>query len=268
MNKSCHDEKIDYYKILTSLELVSQYLLIYDSDDIEDFINSEYDHARISVRISAHSSRLQKQLVDEINRYVAGIAHPSVDIRVTGRAVIDTNVIRALVTGQITSLGTAALVISIIMFLVFRSAKIALLSMIPNFFPIVLNFGIMGAFGIPLDTGTALIAAVSLGIAVDDTIHFLTEYQRQRSKKKSIAAALEKASIVKGQAILISSIILSIGFGIMVFSRFVPIIHFGLLSAIIMITALVGDLVVLPSFMLFKANRNKPNHGTQSNITV
>ena len=191
-------------------------------------------------------------MIDRIKNYIETIDHPGMQIRVTGRAVIDTNVMAAMVNGQVVSLSIAAVVISLIMFLVFRSFKIACLSMIPNFFPIVLNFGIMGAIGIPLNTGTALIAAVSLGIAVDDTIHFLSEYQRQRAFGLQRAQALERATMVKGQAILISSAILVIGFGIMVLSRFVPIIHFGLLSAIIMVTALVGDLVVLPAIMLFK----------------
>lgn len=252
MNASFHEEDIRYYKIPASRELVSQYMLVYDDDDIEDFINIDYDHARISVRISEHSSREQKRMIDRIKNYIETIDHPGMQIRVTGRAVIDTNVMAAMVNGQVISLSIAAVVISLIMFLVFRSFKIACLSMIPNFFPIVLNFGIMGAIGIPLNTGTALIAAVSLGIAVDDTIHFLSEYQRQRAFGLQRAQALERATMVKGQAILISSAILVIGFGIMVLSRFVPIIHFGLLSAIIMVTALVGDLVVLPAIMLFK----------------
>ena len=252
MNASFHDEDIRYYKIPSSVEMVSQYMLVYDSDDIDDFVNSDYDHARISVRISEHSSSGQKRIVEQIKAFIATIDHPSIDIRVTGRAVTDSNVMDAMVRGQVVSLSTAALVISLIMFLVFRSMAIACLSMIPNFFPIVLNFGIMGAVGIPLDTGTALIAAVSLGIAVDDTIHFLTEYQRQRARKQPKALALQNANAIKGPAILISSVILCIGFGIMVFSRFVPIIHFGLLSAIIMVTALIGDLVILPAIILLK----------------
>ena len=232
--------------------MVSQYMLVYDSDDIDDFVNGDYDHARISVRISEHSSSGQKRIVEQIKAFIATIDHPSIDIRVTGRAVTDSNVMDAMVRGQVVSLSTAALVISLIMFLVFRSMAIACLSMIPNFFPIVLNFGIMGAVGIPLDTGTALIAAVSLGIAVDDTIHFLPEYQRQRARKQPKALALQNANAIKGPAIFISSVILCIGFGIMVFSRFVPIIHFGLLSAIIMVTALIGDLVILPAIILLK----------------
>lgn len=252
MNASFHNENNRYYRIPESERMVSQYLLVYDSDDIDNFINDDYDQARISVRISQHSSSGQKLIVNKIRSFIASFKHPGIVIRVTGRAVINTDVIDAMVRSQITSLSSAALVISFIMFLVFRSIPIACLSMIPNLFPIALNFGIMGAAGIPLNTGTALIAAVSLGIAVDDTIHFLTEYQRQRAENRSIKQALQATYTNKGQAILISSAILFIGFGIMVFSRFVPIIHFGLLSAIIMVTALIGDLVVLPAIMLLK----------------
>jgi predicted RND superfamily exporter protein len=85
------------------------------------------------------------------------------------------SVIDALVNSQVSSLASAAIVISIVLFVVFRSVSIALLSMIPNLFPVILNFGIMGLLGIPLDTGTALITAIALGISVDDTVHFMIE---------------------------------------------------------------------------------------------
>ncbi len=255
MNASFHAEDIRYYRIPASPELVSQYLLVYDSDDIEDFINTDYDHARISVRISEHSSAGQKELIERIKAYIQTIDHQGIDIRVTGRAVTDANVIDALVQGQVSSLSMALGVISLIMLLVFRSFKLALLSMIPNLFPIVLNFGIMGMFNIPLDTGTALIAAVALGIAVDDTIHFLSEYQLRRSQNMTMPDALTAANETKGRAIVASSLILCIGFGVLGLSRFVPIIHFGLLSAIIMLTALIGDLVFLPTIMLLKPDK-------------
>jgi hypothetical protein len=121
--------------------------------------------------------------------------------------------------------------------------------MIPNLFPILLNFGIMGLFNIPLDTGTALIAAVALGIAVDDTIHFLTDYQRRRAQGVPIMETLQGVIQDKGRAIISSSMILTIGFGVLVLSRFMPVVHFGLLCAVIMITALIGDLVLMPAMI-------------------
>ena len=124
--------------------------------------------------------------------------------------------------------------------------------MLPNLFPILLNFGIMGALDIPLDTGTALIAAVALGIAVDDTIHFLSEYQRGRAQGIAAPKVLASVIEIKGRAILSSSLILSLCFGVNMLSRFVPVIHFGLLCAVIMVTAVIADLVLLPAVILLK----------------
>jgi uncharacterized protein len=178
---------------------------------------------------------------------------------VTGRAVKDVSVVSSLVKGQIYSLASAALVISVIFLLVFRSVSLAILSMIPNLFPIVLNFGIMGITGIALDTGTALISAVALGIVVDDTIHFLIEYQRQLAQGLGIRDAVEMVIVQKGLGIMSSSVIVFIGFGILVLSRFIPVVHFGMLCAIIMVTAIVGDMILLPAAISLKGDKPVKN---------
>ena len=156
--------------------MVAQYLLLYDSDEIEDFVNNTFDHARISVRISEHSSLQQKEMIKRIREHIDGMNYGNLTIRITGRTVNEINIVDDLVRGQILSLALAAIIISVLMFFIFKSVSFAALSMLPNFFPIIINFGIMGLFAVPLDTGTALIAAVALGIAVDDTIHLLSEY--------------------------------------------------------------------------------------------
>lgn len=138
------------------------------------------------------------------------------------------------------------------MVFVLRSFAIGALSLIPNLFPIIINFGIMGLFGIPLNTATALIAAVAIGIAVDDTIHFLFEYKKKRAQGSTVSGSIEDVINLKGRAIVSSSLILCIGFGVLLLSQFVPTINFGLLTAIIMLTALFGDLVVLPSVLLLR----------------
>ena len=253
MNESFHDEDPSFYRIPQTMEMVSQYLLLYDSDQIEDFVNSSYDHARISVRISEHGSAAQKRLLGKIQDFIGGTQYPNLQIKITGRAVQSVNTIDALVKGQMYSLSLAAVIIGIIMILVFRSIAIGFLSFVPNLFPIILNFGIMGAAGIPLNTATALIAAVAIGIAVDDTIHFLSEYRRERAQDTPIPKALKIVLFLKGRAITSSSLILCIGFGVLVLSRFVPVINFGMLSAIIMMTAVIGDLVVLPAIIMLKA---------------
>lgn len=249
INESFHNENKAYYTIPDSRDLIAQYMLLYDSEDISEFINSDYSHGRISVRLHEYSSAVQKKLVLNIRAYIASMEKNDLDIIVTGRAVEDVNTIDALVDGQVASMIIAGTVIFGVIFLALRSFSIGLLSFIPNLFPIVINFGIMGAMGVPLNTATSLISAVAIGIAVDDTIHFLFEYKAQRVSGQSINLSVERTIYKKGRAILTSSLILCIGFGVMVFSRFIPIVNFGSLSAVIMITAVIGDLILLPSVL-------------------
>lgn len=249
MNQSFHNENGEFYSIPESENLVAQYLLLYNFEDIDGFVNETFDHAKISIRTSAHLTSEQARIIDGLRLFIDTLDCKNLDIKVTGQAVLHVNTIDALVSGQIQSLGLAAFVIVLILFVVLKSFKLGALSLIPNLFPLVLNFGIMGFLSIPLNTATALISAVAIGIAVDDTIHFLTEYKVQMKNGLNVPEAIERVIAGKGKAILLSSLILSIGFGTMIFSRFVPTVHFGLLSAVIMATAVIGDLVLLPSLI-------------------
>jgi len=257
MNESFHNENPEFYRIPDSRELVAQYLLLYDSDDIDDFITPNQDHARILIRIAEHSSAGQARIIAALQDFIDRQDKGGLEVRITGRAVQDVNTIDTLVWGQVQSLTLAAAVIIVIMFLALRSLKTGALSLIPNTFPIVINFGIMGALGIPLDTATALISVVALGIAVDDTIHFLTEYNQARAAGLPIPEALHKVTMEKGKAICATSVILSMGFGVLLFSNFTPTASFGGLSALIMITAWIGDMVVLPAAMLMFYGKRK-----------
>jgi hypothetical protein len=251
MNQSFHNEDPGEYKVPGSKALVSQYLLLYDSDDIDDFVNGSFDHTRISLRLSHHSSGGQKKIIQSIQQFIDKLDTSDLKIRITGRALQDVNTINSLVKGQVYSLATAACIIIAIMFFVLRSISLGLISIIPNLFPIILNFGIMGALDVPLDTATALISAVAIGIAVDDTIHFLSQVKSNLMEQSDIKAAIDGAIQTKGKAIILSSLILCLGFSVMVFSRFVPTINFGALSSVIMITAVIGDILLLPSAALY-----------------
>ncbi|MDY0131683.1 MAG: MMPL family transporter [Desulforegulaceae bacterium] len=251
MNKSFHNENDDFLIIPESREMVSQYLLIYDSDDIKEYINNDFDHARISVRISEDSTKEQKIIIQKINAYIEQSGFDGFSVRITGRVFNDVIMIDSLVRSQIWSLFIAGFIIISIMFVIMKSFKLGFLSIIPNLLPIIINFGIMGFFGIPLNAATALIAAVALGIAVDDTIHFLTTYSKYSKVSATASQAVDLTIMDKGKAIITSSFILTIGFGTLVLSSFVPSIYFGLLCSIIMVTAVIGDLLFLPSLILF-----------------
>ena len=252
MNQGFHDGDSKYYSLPNSKNLVAQYLLLYGGTDINDFVTSSYDQARLAVRSSLHSSDRQRGLIDKINKFIAETPHPGMDIRVTGRAVQDVDTVEALVNGQVESLGVAFLIISVLMGVSLKSVRLGLLSLIPNSIPILLNFGLMGATGIALNTGTALISSVAIGIAVDNTVHFLTQYQMKRDENWSIIESVRSGIKVKGRAMISSSMVICIGFGVLVLASFVPTIYFGLLNTFIMIIALFADVVVLPSLILLR----------------
>jgi len=256
MNKSFHSEDPEFYRIPDSRELVAQYLLLYDADDIEDFVNLDFDHTRIMVRLGVHSSSDQAEIIHNIKSFISQIDSAGLSMRVTGQAVQDVNIIDTLVYGQVYSLSIVLGVISLLMFLVFRSVALGFLSLIPNIFPVLLHFGIIGFLGIPLNTATALIAAVAIGIAVDDTIHFLSRYNRERKKGLDVVRAVEITMLVKGRALISSSVILCVAFGVLVTSDFIPNIYFGMLSGLIMITAVIGDIVILPAILMMAKRRN------------
>ena len=247
MHKSFHNEDSAYYRLPESRELVAQYLLLFDSDDLEDFIDSDYRWARVSVRITEHSSQKLKELIDNIKSYVIKNLGKDLRVRMTGTAVLKSNLIDRILKSQIQSLGMAMIIIFTLIFFIFRSIKMGMISIVPNLLPIVINFGIMGWAGIPLNTATSMISAIAIGIVVDDTIHFLAFYDQNGDHIHSISQTI----LAKGRAIITTSVVLFVGFGILVFSNFVPTIYFGILVASIMVIAIIGDLILLPALLTY-----------------
>lgn len=250
MNQSFHDENPEFYHIPDSADLISQYLLIYDAGYIQNFINDNFDHARISIRLSSHSTRDQADIIRQIDLFAHAMDTRGINVRISGLTLQGVNIFFTLVKGQIYSLAVSVSIILFILFLALRSVRLSLLSIAPNLFPIALNFGIMGVFKIPINEATALISSLVIGIAVDDTIHFMTELKGNLAGPADIRDAITQTFQAKGRAIMLSSLILCIGFAVMIFSQFVPTMHFGLLSSLMMLWALAGDLFLLPATIM------------------
>ncbi|MFP3982645.1 MAG: efflux RND transporter permease subunit [Desulfurivibrionaceae bacterium] len=256
MNKSFHNEDPDYFRIPDSRQMIAQYLFIYGGDEMFNFVNQDYNWARISARVTEHNSRQLQTLIRDLENFVhKQFPDTDLDIRVTGKTFLVNKLLDRIVESQISTLATAFVIIFLVLFVVFRSFKLGLLSLIPNSLPILFNLGVMGFMGIPLNTATAIIAAVAIGIAVDDTIHYLIQYQRERGGGKGVGEAALRAMRIKGVPICTTSLILVGGFGILVFSHFVPTVQFGFLSALIMIFALVSDILILPSILILGRKR-------------
>lgn len=172
------------------------------------------------------------------------------DIHVTGLPLVISESANAITKGQVSSLSLAFICIFVIMALLFMSVKVGFVAMIPNVFPILINYGIMGWAGIALSSATSLIASIALGIAVDDTIHYLARYNSEFKKDFDKKRAMKASLLTAGQPIVFTSITLGIAFAVLLVSKFQPTIYFGLLMMITMITALFGSLVILPVLML------------------
>jgi hypothetical protein len=250
MNRSFHSERPEFYRIPDSTDLISQYLLLYDPDDIRNFINESFDHARMSIRISKHSTRDQAVMIKQIHAFVKAMNTQGMDIQVSGQVLQEVNTIAALIKGQIYSLATSVIIIFLIMFFALRSLPLSLLSIFSNLFPIAVNFGIMGLFNIPINESTALISSLIMGIAVDDTIHFLTKLKRILTGSADTRQAITQTLQERGKGMILSSLILFIGFGVMIFSNFVPTMYFGLLSSLMILWALMGDVLLLPATIM------------------
>ena len=155
-----------------------------------------------------------------------------------------------ITSGQIKSLSITMVIVFGIMFMLFLSIKVGLIAIIPNLFPIIINFGIMGWFGVELSMFTSLIASIAIGLAVDDTIHYLVRYNREFRKDLNDRRALKETLRHIGRPIIFTTLTISIGFSILAMSSFKPTAIFGIMMAITMFSALVGDLILLPSLLL------------------
>lgn len=250
MNKSFHNEDQAYYRIPDSRNMIAQYLLLYSADDLRDYVDPDYRWTRVSARVTEHSSKRLKNLIDKIKFYLPNNFKGPIQARITGTAVLESNLIQRIFDSQVQSLSLAMVIIFGLMFVLFKSVKVGLISIVPNIFPIIINFGLMGWFGIPLDNATVMISAVAIGIAVDDTIHFVSQFAKEREQKGGYNHHVRNTLENKGRAIISTSIILFVGFAVLTLSNFVPTIYFGLLTAGIMVTALIGDTVILPTLLL------------------
>ena len=251
MNKAFHSEDPSWLKLPDSRELTAQYLLLYDGDDLDYLLDEQRQWTRISARITEHNSSKVALYIENLQLFLNDLtADTPLKAQVTGKTLIANKLIDFIVNSQVQSLALAFLLIFLLMLRIFRSWKLGILASIPNMLPILLNFAIMGLFGVPLNSATAIISAVAIGIAVDDTIHFICQYQQQREKGLSAEFAVQNAIIVKGTPIIMTSLIMTGGFGILLFGSFIPTIQFGVLSALIMLSAVISDLIVLPALLM------------------
>ena len=228
---------------------------------LDPYLSKDANEVRISLRIEETDPRLNRgELVEKIKRHLVenmGIAEDR--IRVTGMAVLFDNMLQSLYTSQIATLELVFVAILIMFVILFRKVWLAVLAIIPNIFSAIFILGFMGWMNIPLDMMTITIAAITIGIAVDDTIHYVHRYQSEFSQEASYRHSVIRCHGSIGRAIYYTSITITVGFSILTLSNFIPTIYFGLLTGLAMITALLGDLLLLP-LLIYQFRPLGPEH--------
>jgi len=235
-----------YFAVPDSKDLIAQYLLFLHRDEIERYITSDFSEANILVRHNISSSYELKETLTALEKEINTTLDPHFIWGLTGENILINTAADSMAEGQAKSLSLVLILIFIIMSVLFVNMKAGALSLIPNLFPIFLSFGIMGIFGIPLNTGTAMVAAIAIGIAVDDTIHLMSRYNSEMRILQSQEKAVDVCIRSEVRPVISTSVALSLGFAVLGFSNFVPVISFGLLSSLVMIFAVIGDLFITP----------------------
>jgi len=230
--------------------LINSYKTILGEDMLTPFMNADFSETNILLLTHISSSRDFLSIRDKILDHVYHNFSRNIDWDITGFGMAISASNQQLASGQMKSLLLTIFMIFVIMFTLFLSFKVGLIAIVPNLFPIIINFGIMGWFGIELSMATSLIASIAIGLAVDDTIHYLVRYNHEFRKDLDEKRALKDTLTHIGKPIIMTTITISLGFSILGFSSFKPTAVFGVMMVITMVSALVADLILLPSMIL------------------
>ena len=218
---------------------------------IDPYLNIRENMIKISARVKDSVDIKRAELINDINSYIKNSDENIFEFRVNGLLVLYNNMLSSLFSSQLKSLGFILLAIFIMFIILFKSIKLSIVGIIPNIIASSFILGLIGILKIPLDIMTITIAAISIGIAVDNTIHYLYRYKKNLSENMNFLDSIKLSHTTVGRAVLITSLAISLGFLTLCFSNFVPTIIFGLFTSLAMILAMIGVLITLPSILYY-----------------
>lgn len=235
-------------------------------EDIKDsflhpYLSKDANQIRISMRIEETDPTLNRGvLIEKIRRFMEDDLKIAGDrIHFTGMAVLYNNLLHSLYRSQILTLGMVFGAILVMFFILFRSFYIACIAIVPNVLSAGMILGLMGWLKVPLDLMTITIAAITIGIAVDDTIHYICRFQREFAVNRNYKEDVMRCHGSIGRALYYTSITITLGFSILALSNFIPTIYFGLLTGFAMIVALLNNLTLLP-LLIYLCKPLGPEH--------
>ncbi len=246
------------YIIPDDKDTLSQTLFSFESADASTrklFVDDEWQVARMTIKAQTHGSHEYEAFISQMQNWLDESfadykkEHPEFKATITGSIPLMMTMMAFISKAQLNSYILVIAVIAVLLLLIFGSFKFGLMALIPNIFPIMVIMGITGWMDIPLDMDTLLVMPLAIGIAVDDSIHFLTHYRTELLRGKHSRDAIKSSLEQVGQAMIYTSVVLSLGFLVFTFSVHQGLTNFGILASIAMFTALLADILLLPAMI-------------------
>ncbi|MAI80158.1 MAG: RND transporter [Deltaproteobacteria bacterium] len=253
LNQTFNEDNPDFYRIPDSRELIAQYLLLYETaggTDANRLVNSDYSAGQLEFRTPLLPTSKIVEVITDLKAEHEARPLQVTSMKVTGINSLWLKLLEYIVVTQVRGFLIAFLAIGCLLCIVFRSISVGAISMVPNVLPSLLILGVMGWLDIPLDYSKIIIAAVAMGIAVDDTVHFLTRFRHEFRIRGRYEEALQAAMLDVGRAITITSITLVCGFLVLLLSSMASVSNQGILLAGTIAAALIADFLLMPALIL------------------
>lgn len=254
INLEMNDRDPAFDAIPESRELISQYMLLF-SGDVKDFVST--DSSKLNVIVTLRDTDTSK--TDEIRKfameYVAAAGLPGVTAYGTGTGVTNIVANDLMVSGTVQGLIGCVIITFLLLLPLIRNIWMTLIAMIPIFFMLLFNFGVLGFFGITFDMGTSIVSSVAIGLGIDFSIHFISWYRHELAIHRDAEKALDETIVNKGRAIIYNLAVVAIGFLALLFSSFVPLANFGLLVSLCVLIMALGSLMLVPATIRLLARK-------------
>jgi predicted RND superfamily exporter protein len=252
IHQALNENRSEFYKVPQDPRVIPQEFLLFENsgtDDLEEIVDSQFSRTRVTIQAPWLDFMKYQPFILEIEDRFMKTFGERVKITMTGMMTIGGRTIHAAIHSMKESYIIAGCVITILMILLVGSLKVGFVSMFPNLLPIVITLGFMGWIGLPLEMFSMLVGSIAIGLAVDDTIHFMHNFRRYYSESGDVEDAVQQTLHTAGRAMLVTSVVLSLGFFIYMFASMNNLFYFGLLTGMTIILALLSDFFLAPALM-------------------
>ncbi len=263
-HQALNENRDDFRVVPDDRALIAQELLLFENsgvDDLEEIVDTQFQTARLSLRAPFVDALLYEDFIEQVRVEITQTVGPDIDVEMTGFMPVLASVMSAVISSMARSYAIALLIITPIMIFLLKDLRLGVMSMIPNLIPMVVTIGMMGWLGMPIDATTMMIGAMVIGLAVDDTIHFMHKFRIYFTELGDSKLAIRATLETTGAALLFTSLVLTGGFGVFLMASMVNTQNFGFLAATGAATAFLADLIVAPALMTLATRGSRTRDG-------